>query len=161
MFVYVNHCDTVIYRIYTHIAGPWTTRVWTVRLLYFLKIYLFLDALGLRSCAWAFSSCSSRAPLRSVRRLLIAVASLAEHRPKVCWLSSWARTWLLLSVWDLPGPGIGSLFLRWQADSQPLDQHGGSEAPLIHRLFSLLAHYRGTWGSLNPRIQNQDCRNRL
>ena len=46
-----------------------------------LFIYLFLAALGLRSCAWAFSSCSERGLLFvEVRRLLIAVASLvAEH----------------------------------------------------------------------------------
>ena len=44
-------------------------------------IYLFLAALGLRCCAWAFSSCGERGLLFvGVRRLLIAVASLvAEH----------------------------------------------------------------------------------
>ena len=44
-------------------------------------IYLFLAALGLRCCAWAFSSCGERGLLLvAVRRLLIAVASLvAEH----------------------------------------------------------------------------------
>ena len=53
---------------------------------YFLKInlliYLFLAALGLRCCAWAFSSCGERGLLFVVvRGLLIAVASLvAEHR---------------------------------------------------------------------------------
>ena len=44
-------------------------------------IYLFLAALGLRCCAWAFSSCGERG-LRFVAlcRLLIAVASLvADH----------------------------------------------------------------------------------
>ena len=45
-------------------------------------LYLFLAALGLRCCAWAFSSCSEWGLLFvAVRRLLIAVASLvAEHR---------------------------------------------------------------------------------
>ena len=39
-----------------------------------LFIYLFLAALGLRCCAWAFSSCGERG------LLFIAVASLvAEH----------------------------------------------------------------------------------
>ena len=44
-------------------------------------IYLFLAALGLRRCAWAFSSCSERGLLFvAVHGLLIAVASLAaEH----------------------------------------------------------------------------------
>ena len=52
-------------------------------LLYFLKlINLFLAALGLRCCAWAFSSCTERGLLFvAVRGLLIAVASLAvQHR---------------------------------------------------------------------------------
>ena len=45
-------------------------------------IYLFLAVLGLRCCAWAFSSCSEQGLLFvAVRGLLIAVASLvAEHR---------------------------------------------------------------------------------
>ena len=44
-------------------------------------IYLFLAALGLRCCTWAFSSHGERGLLfTAVRRLLIAVASLvAEH----------------------------------------------------------------------------------
>ena len=44
-------------------------------------IYLFFAALGLRCCAWAFSSCSERGLLFVVAcGLLIAVASLvAEH----------------------------------------------------------------------------------
>ena len=49
------------------------------KLIYF--IYLFLVALGLRCCVWAFSSCGEWGLLFiAVRRLLIAVASLvAEH----------------------------------------------------------------------------------
>ena len=44
-------------------------------------IYLFLAVLGLRRCAWAFSSFGERGLLFiAVQRLLIAVASLAaEH----------------------------------------------------------------------------------
>ena len=47
----------------------------------FLLIYLFLAALGLRCCVWAFSSCGKRVLLFVVvRGLLIAVASLVvEH----------------------------------------------------------------------------------
>ena len=49
--------------------------------LFYLFIYLFLAALGLRCCAWAFSSCGERGLLFFVvGRLLIVVASLvAEH----------------------------------------------------------------------------------
>ena len=44
-------------------------------------IYLFLAALGLCCCAWAFSSCGELGLLFvAVRRLLIAAASLVvEH----------------------------------------------------------------------------------
>ena len=44
-------------------------------------IYLFMAALGLRCCAWVFSSCGEWGLLFiAVRGLLIAVASLvAEH----------------------------------------------------------------------------------
>ena len=45
-----------------------------------LFIYLFLAAIGLRCCTWAFSSCSEQGLLfLVVRGLLIAVASLVEH----------------------------------------------------------------------------------
>ena len=48
----------------------------------YLFIYLFMAALGLRCCAWAFSSCGEQGlPFVAVRRLLIAVASLVvEYR---------------------------------------------------------------------------------
>ena len=48
---------------------------------YFIFIYLFLAALGLRCCTWAFSSCVKRGLLFiAVHGLLIAVASLVvEH----------------------------------------------------------------------------------
>ena len=47
-----------------------------------LFVYLFMAALGLRCCAWAFSICGERGlPFIVVRGLLIAVASLVvEHR---------------------------------------------------------------------------------
>ena len=49
----------------------------------FFLIYLFLAALGLHCCAWAFSSCGEQGLLFAVVcRLPIAVASLVvEHRP--------------------------------------------------------------------------------
>ena len=48
---------------------------------HYLFIYLFLAALGLRCCVWAFSSCGERGLFFVVvHGLLIAVASLvAEH----------------------------------------------------------------------------------
>ena len=53
--------------------------------IYLLFIYLFLAVLGLRCCAWAFSSCSERGLLFVVvHGLLTVVASLvAEHRLEV------------------------------------------------------------------------------
>ena len=47
-----------------------------------LLVFFFLAALGLRCCAWAFSSCNEQGlPFVVVHGLLIAVASLvAEHR---------------------------------------------------------------------------------
>ena len=50
--------------------------------LFYLFIYLFMAALGLRCCTQAFSNCSEWGLLFiAVRGLLIAVASLvAEHR---------------------------------------------------------------------------------
>ena len=49
--------------------------------IYLFIIYLFLAVLGLRCCAWTFSSCGKRGLLFVVvHGLLIAVASLvAEH----------------------------------------------------------------------------------
>ena len=79
-------------------------------------IYLFLAALGLRSCVRAFSSCGERGLLFvAVHGLLIAVASLVVarglsscgSRALECRLSSCgARDQLLCSMWDLPGPGL-------------------------------------------------------
>ena len=43
-----------------------------------------------------------------------------EHRVSSCS----ARTLLLCSIWDLPGPGVKPCKLHWQVDSSPLDQQG-------------------------------------
>ena len=53
----------------------------TMTLLFLSSTYLFLAALGLSCCTWAFSSCGERGLLFvAVRGLLIAVASLVvEH----------------------------------------------------------------------------------
>ena len=84
-------------------------------------IYLFLAALDLHCCVWAFSSCGERGLLFVVvHELLIAVAFLvAEHGLQAHGLSSrgsWAlehrlsscgaRAYLLHSMWDLPRPGL-------------------------------------------------------
>ena len=57
---------------------------------FFFRFSLFLAALGLCCCAWAFSSCGERGLLFvAVRGLLIAVASLvAAHGLYACGLSS-------------------------------------------------------------------------
>ena len=87
-----------------------------------------MAALGLRCCAWAFSSCGERGlHFIAVHRLLIAVASHCRARAlgarasvdvarglSSCGLralesrfnSCGACAELLRSMWDLPGPGI-------------------------------------------------------
>ena len=64
-------------------VNHWTAReVPSLPFLFFYKfIYLFLAALVLPCCVWAFSSCGERGLLFvAVRGLLIVVASLvAEH----------------------------------------------------------------------------------
>ena len=110
-------------------------------------MYLFLAALGLCCCAWAFSSCSERGPLFvAVRRLLIEVASLvAEHGLQACGLQ---QLWYMGSVvvarrlqstgsvvvvhglscsvacGIFPDQGSNPCPLHWQADSQPLCHQG-------------------------------------
>ena len=55
--------------------------IYLITVKFFFKIYLFLAALGLHCSVRAFSSCGEQGLLFvAVRRLLIAVASLAaEH----------------------------------------------------------------------------------
>ena len=69
-----RHCFSLHYQVVGCTGSP-------LRLLFYYLfiylIYLFLPALGLRCCMWAFSSCDGRGLLVvAVRRLLIAVASL-------------------------------------------------------------------------------------
>ena len=100
----------------------------------FLKIlfvYLFLAALGLCCCAWAFSSCSESgwgySSLRctgfSLRWLLLLWSTGSRHTGSVVVVrglsscGSWAlehrlsscgtRDQLLWDMWGLPGPGLG------------------------------------------------------
>ena len=80
----------------------------------FLKkfIYLFiylLAVLGLRFCAWAFSSCGKWGPLFIMvcGPLTVAASLVAEHGLQTRRLSSCgSRAQLLRGMWDLPRPGL-------------------------------------------------------
>ena len=56
----------------------------------YLFIYLFMAVLGLRFCAWAFSSCGERGPLFIAVRgpLTITASPVMEHRLQTRRLSS-------------------------------------------------------------------------
>ena len=65
--------------------------------------------LGLRFCAWAFSSCGKWGPLFIAVRgpLIIAASLVVEHRLQTRRLSSCgSRTQLLRGMRDLPRPGL-------------------------------------------------------
>ena len=69
--------------------------------------------LGLRFCVRAFSSCGERGPLFIAVHgpLTIAASLVAEHRLQTRRLSSCgSRPQLLCSMWDLPRPGLESVF---------------------------------------------------
>ena len=75
----------------------------------FIYLFIFGCVLGLRFCAWAFSSCGERGPLFiTVRRPLTVTASLvAEHKLQTCRLSSrGSRAQLLCGMWDPPRSGL-------------------------------------------------------
>ena len=68
-----------------------------------------MAVLGLRFCAWAFSSCGKRGPLFVAVRgpLTIEASPAAEHRLQTRRLSSCgSRAQLLHGMWDLPRPGL-------------------------------------------------------
>ena len=76
-------------------------------------MYLFLAALGLCCCAWAFSSCSERGPLYIAVRgpLTVAASLVAEHRLQTHRLSNCGSlAELLRGMWDLPRPGLEPVF---------------------------------------------------
>ena len=65
--------------------------------------------LGLRFCAWAFSSCGKRGPLFIAVRgpLTLAASPVVEHRLQTRRLSNCgSRAQLLHGMWDLPRPGL-------------------------------------------------------
>ena len=76
--------------------------------------YLFLAALGLCCCAWAFSRCGEWWLLFvAVHGLLIVVASLCcGARALGVWASVVVAHGLSCSaaMWDLPGPGLELMF---------------------------------------------------
>ena len=68
-----------------------------------------MAVLGLRFCAWAFSSCGERGPLFIAVRgpLTVAASLVAEHKLQTRRLSSCgSRAQLLRGMWDLPRPGL-------------------------------------------------------
>ena len=73
--------NSVAFRISTNLCNHCDNQFFNVFLFKNLFIYLFLAALGLCFCAWAFSSCGDRGLLFvAVHGLLIVVASLVtEH----------------------------------------------------------------------------------
>ena len=93
----------------------------------YLFIYLFLAVLGLRFCAWAFSSCgeqghsSSRCMSLSLLRPLLlrstgsrgAGSVVTAHGPRCS-----------AAHGIFPDQGSNPCPLHWQADSQPLCHHG-------------------------------------
>ena len=120
----------------------------------YLFIYLFLAALGLRCCMWAFSGCGERGLLFiAVYGLLTAVASLVvEHRLQAHGLQQLQHTGSVVVARGLqsagsvvvahglscstacgifPDQGSNPCPLHWQADSQPL-RHQGSPCDLFN-----------------------------
>ena len=68
-----------------------------------------MAVLGLRFCAWAFSSCGKRGPLFMAVHgpLTIAASLVAEHRLQTHRLSNCgSRAQLLRGMWDFPRPGL-------------------------------------------------------
>ena len=76
---------------------------------FYLFVYLFMAALGLRFCARASSSCCKWGPLLIAVRgpLTIAASLVAEHRLQTRRLGNCgSRAQLLRGMWDLPRPGL-------------------------------------------------------
>lgn len=120
-----------------------------LRFSFFFYFYLFLTVLGLVAVR-DFSSCGERSPLRlqSVGflfrwfvwsgstgcrckgfgscggRLRTRGSGALEPRPGSCG----PRAWSLCIVWNLPGPGTGSVCPAWVGVSWPLSHQGRSYA---------------------------------
>ena len=108
---------------------------------YFLFIYLFLAALGLRCCMQAFSSCGERGLLFVVvHGLLIAVASLCcGARALGAWASVVVACGLSCSTacGIFQDQGLNLCPLHWQMDSSPLHHQG---SPIFFFFFFFLLY---------------------
>ena len=125
-----------------------------------LFIYLFLAALVLRCCAWAFSSCSERGLLFVVvHGLLIAVASfVVEHgfqarRLQQLWHTASVvvarelqsagsvvvahRLSCSMACGILPDQGSNPCPLHWQVDSKPLRHQGSPNSRFFYKVNDL------------------------
>ena len=84
-------------------------------------IYLFLAALGLHCCAWAFSSCGEQGPLfAAVHRLLIVVATLCCGAQALGARASVVvahRLSCSVACGIFPDQGLNPCPLHWQPDS--------------------------------------------
>ena len=110
-------------------ARPSTLPFWLISYLFIYLFIYFMDVLGLRFCARAFSSCgkwgphsSSRCAGLSLSRPLLlrstssrcAGSVIVAHRPSYS-----------MACGIFPDQGLNPCPLHWQADSQPL-RHQGS-----------------------------------
>ena len=80
---------------------------------FFIFNLLFLAALGLCGCVWAFSGFREWGLLFLAEsgRLIIVVSLVVASRLSV------AQAWLFQGMWDLSRPKIKPMSLAWQADS--------------------------------------------
>ena len=109
-------------------------------LLLLLFIHLFLAVLGLRFCAWAFSSCGERGPL------FIAVAGLSLSQPLLLRSTGSRRAGSVVVAHGpsysvacgiFPDQGSNPYALHWQADSQPLRHQGSPSVNILNAQINL------------------------
>ena len=151
LYIYMYICFQILfhYRLLQDIecSSLCYTQDLVVYLFFFNLIYLFLAALGLRCCVWAFSTCGKQRLLFAVVcGLLIAVASLVVehglqarglqqlwHAGSVVVAHRLQSTGSVVVVHRLscsaacgifPEQGLNPCPLHWQVDSQPLHHQG-------------------------------------
>ena len=136
------------------------------RIFFFFEfIYLFLAALGLHCCVWAFSSCGEWGLLvAAVRGLLLAVASLVAelglqaHGLQQLWLTGSVvvarglqsagsvvvahRLSCSTACGIFPDQGLNPCPLHLQADSQPLCHQG---SPFYLFLYTHIVFFQTIW----------------
>ena len=109
-------CHPLLWVRTVHEEGDTVTLVGSVhsthwKLGYF--IYLIFVCAGLHCCALAFSSCGEAGLLFVVvHGFLIAMASFVVEHGSGCKVSV-DVAWLFWAMWDLPRPGIESMFNLW------------------------------------------------